>query len=266
VTAAVGLPAGTGFPGGTGVTRLAVYDWTSPDGACGGTPHFHTVSAEGYVVVGGKGLVQTLTATGFQETILEPGTVAWFSPGTIHRLINDDGALDIAVVMQNAGLPEAGDAVFTFPAHVLEDPEQYRKAAALPPATSPIKVREDAARRRRDLALEGWESLRAEARAGRNEQLQALYAFAARLVADRVDGWKELWKAGPLQQALLTGEHLNALAAGDASHLNNAGVSLSRSGKDRGVGMCGRLETWKLAPAVPTSTDAHSGTGKGSVR
>lgn len=208
--------------------------------------------------------MQTLTVTGFQETILEPGTVAWFSPGTIHRLINDDGALDIAVVMQNAGLPEAGDAVFTFPAHVLEDPEQYRKAAALPAAASPIKVREDAARRRRDLALEGWESLRAEARAGRNEQLQALYAFATRLVADRVDGWKELWQAGPLQQAVLTGEHLSSLAAGDASHLWAASVSLSRSGQERGVGMCGRLETWKLAPAVPSSAGACNGASIGT--
>jgi hypothetical protein len=34
--------------------------------------------------------------------------------------------------MSNAGLPEAGDAVFTFPPEVLADPEAYRAAATLP--------------------------------------------------------------------------------------------------------------------------------------
>jgi hypothetical protein len=98
--------------------------------------------------------------------------------------------------------------------------EQYRKAAVRPSAASPIKVREDSARRRRDLS-----------RAGRNEQLQALCAFATRLVADQVDG----------------------------SHLRATPVSLSHAGQERGVGLCLRLETWKLAPAVPTSAEACNG-------
>ena len=36
-----------------------------------------------------------------------------------------DGDPDILLVMQNAGLPEAGDAVLTFPPEVLADPEAY---------------------------------------------------------------------------------------------------------------------------------------------
>ena len=108
-----------GFPGGTAVSHLTVYDWPTPDGLAGGSPHLHTASGEGYVVVGGRGRLQTLSAAGAGEHPLAAGTVLWFTPGTVHRLVND-GGLEIVVVMQNAGLPEAGDAVFTFPADMLE--------------------------------------------------------------------------------------------------------------------------------------------------
>ncbi len=63
-------------------------------------------------MTGGRGAVQTLTAAGFQETPLSPGALVWFTPGTIHRLVND-GDLTLHVLMQNCGLPEAGDAVLT---------------------------------------------------------------------------------------------------------------------------------------------------------
>jgi mannose-6-phosphate isomerase-like protein (cupin superfamily) len=102
------------FPGGTAVSLLAVYDWPGPDGAPGGSAHVHLACTEAYVVVGGRGRLQTLSAGGYAETPLTPLTVAWFSPGVIHRLIND-GGLQILVVMQNGGLPEAGDSVLTFP-------------------------------------------------------------------------------------------------------------------------------------------------------
>ncbi|NEE21524.1 cupin domain-containing protein, partial [Streptomyces sp. SID7499] len=87
--------------------------------------------SEGYVVVGGSGSVQTLTASGFQETPLTPGALVWFTPGTVHRLVNEDG-LRVIVLMQNSGLPEAGDAVLTLPPRCLADPDVYRAAATLP--------------------------------------------------------------------------------------------------------------------------------------
>ncbi|GAB3933934.1 hypothetical protein GCM10027614_06000 [Micromonospora vulcania] len=49
----------------------------------------------------------------------------------MHRLVNG-GGLSIVVLMQNSGLPEAGDAVLTFPPDVLADPAAYAAAAALP--------------------------------------------------------------------------------------------------------------------------------------
>ena len=78
----------TAFPGATGVTRLRVYDWPTPDGLRGGSPHLHTVSTEGYVVLAGEGTLQTLSGAGYEEHELRAGTVLWFTPGTVHRLVN----------------------------------------------------------------------------------------------------------------------------------------------------------------------------------
>ena len=78
----------------------------------------------------------------------------WFTPGTIHRAVNR-GGLEVVVVMQNAGLPEAGDAVMTFPPEVVADPARYAAAAALPPDAEDDELGE-AVRRRRDLAVDGF--------------------------------------------------------------------------------------------------------------
>lgn len=86
----------------------------------GGSPHLHLVCTEAYVVTGGRGAVQTLSPDGYRDIPLEPGSVAWFTPGTVHRMVQG-GALRVTVLMQNGGLPEAGDAVFTFPPEVLAD-------------------------------------------------------------------------------------------------------------------------------------------------
>jgi len=50
------------------------------------------------------GCVQTLTTSGHEVTPLAAGTVAWFTPGTIHRLVNE-GDLRITVLMQNSACP-----------------------------------------------------------------------------------------------------------------------------------------------------------------
>jgi mannose-6-phosphate isomerase-like protein (cupin superfamily) len=123
----------SGFPGGTAVSIVSVYDWPTADGQAGGSPHLHTASTEGYVVTRGSGAVETLSSDGYRRHDLERGTVLWFTPGTVHRLVNGSGDLELVVVMQNAGIPEAGDAVFTFPEAVLADPDAYRAAASAPP-------------------------------------------------------------------------------------------------------------------------------------
>ena len=79
------------LPGGIGISLLTVYDIEAPDGLVGGAPHVHLACSEGYYVTAGSGAVQTLNPKGFTETPLQAGTVVWFDPGTIHRLVNGGG-------------------------------------------------------------------------------------------------------------------------------------------------------------------------------
>jgi len=229
------------FPGGVAVSDLSVYDWEAVDGRCGGSPHLHTASSEGYVVVAGSGAVHTLSADGHAEHPLSPGQVVWFSPGTVHRLVNH-GGLRLLVVMQNSGLPEAGDAVLTFPGHVLDDPEAYAAAAALPSGAG----REEAARIRRDLAMEGYLELRESVAARGPVALEALHARAARLVQPRVGGWRDTWEATVAAEVERTRRQLDSLGDGLPGALRAASVvRATATPGDPGFGMCGRLKTWQ---------------------
>ncbi|MCK1797606.1 cupin domain-containing protein [Streptomyces sp. XM4193] len=230
---------GTALPGGIGLSRLRVYDWPAPpgaDGLCGGTPHMHLACTEAYAVVGGRGAVQTLTTGGFASTPLREGDLVWFTPGTVHRLVND-GGLRILVLMQNSGLPEAGDAVFTFPSEVLADPDAYARAAAL--------GREDPAhdaRNRRDLALTGFTELRRRLDAEDPAALPDFHDAALRIVRDRLPDWRARFAEGPAAEVSRTAAHLDALAAGDTSHLRSAAVH--RGDPAPAWGMCGRLDKY----------------------
>ncbi|SDE04851.1 cupin domain-containing protein [Glycomyces harbinensis] len=237
-----------GFPGGTAVSLISVYDWPTADGQMGGTPHLHTASTEGYVVTAGTGAVETLSSGGYQRSDLERGTVLWFTPGTVHRLINISGDLQLVVVMQNAGIPEAGDAVFTFPEAVLDDPEAYAAAATAPAAPDLTETeRGEAARARRDLSIEGYLALRERVESQGASAMKPLWDKAGHIVAERTEAWRRLWADGPKAQADATGAHLDALAKADAAHLCDAHVSNAGDAQFK-WGMCGRLETWDLRP------------------
>ena len=233
------------FPAGTAVSHLAVYDSAGPDGCRGGSAHVHLACTEGYVVVGGTGRLQTLSAEGFAETPLTPFTVAWFSPGVIHRLIND-GDLQIVVVMQNGGLPEAGDAVLTFPPEHLTDPQTYSRAASLADSEKVYADGADAAERRKELAVRGFLALRQQVEAHGAVALEWFYAAAAELVRARVPAWRERWENGSLAAARRTGDHLAALERGDASHLREGELNVLDPPESRKYGMCGRLATYEL--------------------
>jgi hypothetical protein len=232
------------LPGGVGLSHLSAYDWEAADGVCGGSPHLHLACTEAYVVTGGRGAVQTLTVEdGYVETALEPGVVAWFTPGTVHRMVQG-GDLRITVLMQNSGLPEAGDAVFTFPPEVLADPDAYAAAAALPAKEGPEA--DLAARRRRDLAVEGYLVLREALEKGDDEPLRAFHRAAVRLVQPKLGPWEPRWREGALAAAQRTGDHLAALAAGDPAHLASARVRAAGPTRRGGYGMCGRRDEYEL--------------------
>ncbi|MCL6738158.1 cupin domain-containing protein [Streptomyces neyagawaensis] len=229
-----------GLPGGVAVSHLSVYDWPAADGVCGGTPHMHLTCSEGYVVTGGRGAVQTLTASGYEVTPLTPGTVAWFTPGTIHRLVNED-ELRITVLMQNSGLPEAGDAVLTLPPRYLTDPETYAAATRIP-VDAPEEEQERVARARRDLALEGYRALRD---AEGPEPLAAFHRAAAALVRPRLAEWRARWVRGARAAAEATGEQLDRLGRGDVTYLADALVRAQEPSAYGKFGMCGRLDVYQ---------------------
>jgi mannose-6-phosphate isomerase-like protein (cupin superfamily) len=259
------------FPGAVGITALRVYPWEAADGLCGGSPHVHLCCSEGYIVVGGAGRVQTLTypqpagsassagfhpppASGFTETPLRPGDVVWFTPGTVHRAVND-GDLHVVALMQNSGLPESGDAVLTLPPQYLTDPETYRRAISLagPGGPSP-----DRARARRDLAIEGFTELRKHSEAGDGAALEAFFAAAAALVRPQLAKWRDVWAQGAAAASRRTGEQIEALAAGDHSHLRQAAVARIEEPPAATLGMCGHLSPYDPVRLAGAGTDPRT--------
>jgi len=237
------------FPGGTSVSHLRVYDWPADDAPHGsGSPHLHTTSTEAYVTLGGRGRVETLGPDGFAVHELEPGRIVWFTPGVVHRAVNL-GGLEVLVVMSNAGLPEAGDAVLTYPPDVLADVERYAAATTLPRLDDGATDAEvaAAARARRDLALEGYAALRTAVEQHGPDALDGLHDAAARLVAPRTAGWRETWESSVVQAAGQTDAALEALADASAVTLGDGAVATADAHVGpRRYGMCGRLQTWPL--------------------
>lgn len=206
------------------------------------------------MVLRGEGALQTLSSAGYRELPLAAGTLLWFTPGTVHRLVNHSGDLALVVVMQNAGLPEAGDAVLTYPPDVLADPDAYRRASVLPASDGSDEQEQavaEAARIRRDLAVEGYLELRDRVVAQGPDALAELHAAAGRLVRDKAAGWHHLWQRGPKSQADVTHRHLAALEDGDPTHLGRAAVYTAEPRPEpRAAGMCGRLQVWDLDGAA----------------
>jgi mannose-6-phosphate isomerase-like protein (cupin superfamily) len=231
------------FPGAVGISELDVYPWPADTEPPGGTPHMHLACTECYVVVDGSGVLETLTGSGLDKTDLAPGDVVWFQPGTIHRAVSH-GDLKVVVVMQNGGLPEAGDAVMTFPSTHLTSPEAYHDAASI--LDTDGKPSTALARRRRDLALQGFHLLKDSALAGDPAPLRHFHGQASALVVGHLARWRTIVESGPAAQARRTLDHLDELAAGRSDHLSSAQVAkISRFSEPR-LGMCGFLSPYDL--------------------
>jgi hypothetical protein len=235
------------LPGGISVTHLRVYDTVGPDGLRGGSPHLHFACCEAYLVVKGQGAVQTLGEKGFQEVPLKTGSLVRFTPGLIHRLVNQDGHLEIYVVMENAGLPELGDSVLTFAPHYLNDEQAYLDVASLSPSGAVFANNNEAAKRRRDLAVEGFLALRLAFESEGASALTAFYGAAVGLVKSKVAQWRHLWEAGPASTIRRTERYLDALATGSGSYLSNGAVfevPVDLTNEARKFGFCGTLRPY----------------------
>lgn len=210
------------LPAGIGMSRVHVYDSTSPDGQCGGTPHMHVACTEMYVALEGRGAAEFLTPRdGFRRVELTPGEAVQFTPGTVHRLVTDpQDRLRVLVVMENGRLNEEGDVAFTFPGEVLGDPERYRAAAT---AGSP-----ESARARRDLAVRGFGELAAAWHRSPEEGRERLAAFhrgVLPLLRDRAGAWPAVVAEGPARAVAELARRAAAVASGDLTHLDHATVT-----------------------------------------
>jgi mannose-6-phosphate isomerase-like protein (cupin superfamily) len=238
---------GIPLPGGTSVSHVKVYDTVGPDGLAGGSPHLHTVCTEAYLVISGAGMVQTLSGDGYGETPLVHGTIAWFSPGTIHRLVNLDGRLELFVLMSNAGLPEAGDMVLAFEPDVLADELRYRSHADLPGDGTTTDGSPDAAMARRDLAVTGFRHWKSEVDAhGVVAGLDPLYSAAVELVGERARTWRSILDGDPAADLEASRTQVDALADGRAAIDRLAGSAIrshSLLPDTRRMGCCGTLGT-----------------------
>jgi mannose-6-phosphate isomerase-like protein (cupin superfamily) len=239
-----GLP----LPGGTSVSHVLVYDTLGPDGLAGGSPHLHTTCTEAYLVIAGEGMVQTLSGDGYHETPLVHGTIAWFSPGTVHRLVNLDGRLELYVLMSNAGLPEAGDMVLAFEPELLADEGRYRGAADLPADASTTDGSAEAAMTRRDLAVAGFAHWRQEVSTlGADAGLAPLYSAAVERVAERSRTWAQLLDGDPAADSDASRRQVADLTADPdraAAHLARSTVRGHSLVPDtRRMGCCGTLGT-----------------------
>jgi mannose-6-phosphate isomerase-like protein (cupin superfamily) len=231
------------LPGAVGLTDLRVYDWPAPDGLIGGGPHVHLCCTEAYSVIEGAGAVQTLASDGvLQEHSLQPGKIVWFTPGVIHRLINSDGRLRILVIMQNSGLPEAGDFVLTFPREILADRKKYEQHASLAPSGHVYTSDEEAARKRRDMAVDGFIELQHSIKKHGVDAMKEFYRLAVELVKPKLAQWREIWTNGADAASAATGIQLDKLSRGDFEHLVIGDVySMQPPGEQRNLGMCGTL-------------------------
>jgi mannose-6-phosphate isomerase-like protein (cupin superfamily) len=232
------------LPGGVGLSRLRVYEWEGPDGLRGGSPHVHLACSEAYLVLDGVGAVQTIGPAGFDETPVERGSLLWFTPGLVHRLINH-GDLEVVVLMQIATLPEAGDCILSFPEEVLRDRAAYLEAAAHDPGRSVGAADDDVARRRRDLAVDGFNHLRDGTFA-----LDRFYELAAAVATPLAPAWRAAWEAGPAAASERAEELIAALEDGGVPPIAASLFGLAPPAGEV-LGLCGRLHTYPSVDGVP---------------
>ncbi|HET9222546.1 MAG TPA: cupin, partial [Roseiflexaceae bacterium] len=125
---------------------------------------------------------------------------------------------------------------------VLVDERAYLDAASLASSGAVYTHSHAAARRRRDLAVEGFAVLRERFEQRGTAALEEFYATALKLVRPKLDTWRAVWEHGPLAATRRTGEQLDALARGQIDHmLGGAIYELPAPGEDRRLGVCGTL-------------------------
>ena len=227
------------MPGATLATRLKVYDTLTPDGQPGGTPHMHLMCSEMYFVLSGQGFVEIIDWNGFSRQTLSPHAALIFSPGTIHRLINPEGDLELFIMMQNSGLPERGDNVVTFKDEILSNDSAYQAA---------MKVSSfEEAYLRRDKGVEGFLDTKAAFEKSLEQGRHSLSRFftqaTARTAALR-QSWQSVIEQGPLFEAQKSLKQIRDLGQGQVGYLEQAAHFAIAPDAYKTPGFCGALNRY----------------------
>jgi mannose-6-phosphate isomerase-like protein (cupin superfamily) len=227
------------MPGATLATRLKVYDTPSLDGQRGGTPHMHLLCSEMYFVLSGRGFVDMIDWQGFSRQALEVHSALIFSPGTLHRLINPEGDLELFITMQNSGLPERGDNVVSFGSGILSNDALYQHAMQ-------ASSFEEAAIRR-DRGVAGFLDIKAafdQSLAEGQTALRRFFELAIERTRPAHAGWQQVIQQGALQEAQTSLDHLTDLAQGQLNYLEQARHFAIQAGQFRTPGFCGALNRY----------------------
>lgn len=229
------------FPGATEFSLVSLYGDRGTN-CSGGTPHLHTACTEAYVGIKGNGSVEVLSAQGHAKHPVGPGQVVWFSPGVIHRGLPQDEPVDVLVLMQNAGLPEAGDAVLTLPSRFWDQPESYRDTVSIQADTT--QEQERLVLRRRELAVEGFAELLERCKDEGPSGLDPFFEYARQVVAPRLDTMVDLVNRTAASEVAATVDALASMASGSISHFHNGQVGHTTNDDVR-FGMCGMLKPFR---------------------
>ena len=239
------------FPGATEFSLVSLYNDLETS-CCGGTPHLHTACTEAYIGMSGAGRVEFLSTQGHGQYPIAPGQVVCFSPGVIHRGIPDSKETEVLVLMQNAGLPEAGDAVLTLPSRYWDHPDEHPSVMSLEADT--VAAKQDLVRRRRALALEGFGELLRMFDAEGPPGLNAFYEYARAVVAPRLEVMQGLVERTAARELETTLASLASMRSGSIRHLHDGRVAHTNHGSAR-FGMCGILRPFRSAASRTADRD-----------
>lgn len=227
------------MPGATLATRLKVYDTAGPDGQRGGTPHMHLLCSEMYFVLSGSGFVDMIDWHGFSRHPLQAHSALVFSPGTLHRLINPEGDLELLITMQNSGLPERGDNVVSFEEEILADDLAYQRAMA---ASS-----FEEAYARRDRGVEGFLALKAafdQSLEHGRQRLERFFEQATSRTKPLRSQWQHVIEQGALSEARQSLNHLQHLNRQQFDYLRGAQHFAIAPSAYTTPGFCGALNRY----------------------
>lgn len=231
------------FPGGVGISAVDVYRDATLGGCDGGTPHLHTLCTEAYIATAGAGAVETLDASGGNRWDVTAGVVVWFSPGVIHRALASDGGLQVTVIMQNGGLPEAGDAVMTLPSPYWSDLSKYDTAVTID--ADSFDGRREQADARRELASAGFAELQERGATPGEQGLAPFYDFACTVVTRRLDRMASIFARSAEAEVARTRAQIEALHGGNPAHLFDGRAASTAPLQTPAFGMCGMLQPYR---------------------